>query len=101
METKHTPGQWEISKTINDYAIYSDNNPQKDIALAYQYSRGISKEEAEANAALISAAPNLLRVAVATLEDLEAKRLIGGNESETYWAAIDNLKAAIAKATQQ
>lgn len=62
MNNKHTPGQWAKSKTINDYAIYSDNNDSKDIAAVYQYSRSIPPEEAEANAQLIAAAPELFKM---------------------------------------
>ena len=54
---KHTPGPWNTSKTINDIVIYSDANPNKDIAMVYQYSRGIPKEEAQANANLIKLTP--------------------------------------------
>lgn len=59
METKHTKGDWNVSKTVNDYAIHTEGSP-KDLALVYEYSRGIPKEEAEANAKLIAAAPDML-----------------------------------------
>lgn len=62
MNTKHTPGEWHTSKTINDFSIYSDKETSKDIALVFQYSRSIPEEEAKANAELIAAAPELLQM---------------------------------------
>lgn len=95
MNNKHTPGTWNVSKTINDYAIYSSQNDSKDIAAVYQYSRSIAPEEAEANAKLIAAAPELLEMCIATLEDLESGELTG-NATES---ALINLRDAIRKAT--
>jgi hypothetical protein len=60
MNTKHTQGKWRKSKTINDYSIYSENNHNNDIATVFQYSRSIPEDEAEANAKLIAAAPEML-----------------------------------------
>lgn len=56
---KHTKGDWNTSKTVNDFAIYADGH-SSDIALVYKDSRSIPAEEAEANALLIAAAPELL-----------------------------------------
>lgn len=56
-ETKHTAGEWQTSKTVNDITIHSEG---KDVALVYQYSRSVDEEEATANARLIAAAPELL-----------------------------------------
>jgi hypothetical protein len=59
-DNKFAPGEWNISKTAGgDLVIYPDNR-DRDIAMVYQYSRSISEEEAAANAALMSAAPDLL-----------------------------------------
>ena len=63
---KHTPGIWNYSKTVNDYSIHAGTSPS-DIAGVYQYSRNIPPEEAEANAKLIAAAPDLLQA----LQDAE------------------------------
>ena len=53
--------------------------------------------EVKANAKLISAAPDLLKNCIATLEDLESGEMF--NNSETLQYAIENLKAVIQKAT--
>jgi len=96
MTTKHTTGKWQMSKNVNDYSIYSNNSDAKDIATAYQYSRNIPEEEARANATLIAAAPELLEMCIATLEDLESGEL-AGNATQS---ALINLKQAIYKATE-
>lgn len=85
---KHTPGKWEASKTINDYAIYSDTNESKDIAAVYQNSRSIPKEEAQANAKLIAAAPDML-------EALQAvERWLNGEENEFQETVIQAIRKA-------
>lgn len=80
MNNKHTPGTWNVSKTINDYAIYSSQNDSKDIAAVYQYSRSIAPEEAEANAKLIAAAPELLEMVYNLKQCI--KRLTADNLSQ-------------------
>lgn len=92
-KTKHTAGEWQTSKTVNDITIHSEG---KDVALVYQYSRSVDEEEATANARLIAAAPELLSNCMATLEDLENDNM--GKNSETYQMAIENLREAISKA---
>lgn len=93
METKHTGGDWQTSKSINDISIYSGG---ADLALVYKNSRGIDEQEAEANARLIAAAPEMLSNCMATLEDLESGNM--RENSETYQMAIDNLRNVIQKA---
>lgn len=55
---KGTQGEWHVSKMVTDWEIYTEK--RQSIAAAYEYSRSIPKEEAEANAKLIAAAPELL-----------------------------------------
>lgn len=103
METKHTAGQWQVSKTVNDYAIYADSNDTKDIAAVYQYSRSIPQEEAEANAKLIAAAPDMLSTideAINQLQNFLDNYVVAGGESETIIKGeIKNLQAVYYKAT--
>lgn len=99
METKHTKGDWNVSKTVNDYAIHTEGSP-KDLALVYEYSRGIPKEEAEANAKLIAAAPDLLKFAerVAEIGYTLGDRKSG--ESEQFFKLYQEATEVIRKATQ-
>lgn len=89
----HTAGQWSVSKTVNDFAIYSDTNDSKDIAAVYQNSRSIPQGEAEANAKLIAAAPLLLEAAIKMQNHLNYP-----NDKE-FFGALDNLNSAIKAAT--
>lgn len=57
MKTKHTKGNWVYQKYSTDYGVYSETGNGRDIALVREYG---SDEEAEANAKLIAAAPELL-----------------------------------------
>lgn len=79
----HTPGPWEVSKIGNPYdqfMIYAESDSGRNICVAV---------EGEANAALISAAPDLYEAATELLEQW-AK----GNLS----AAIQKLAKAVYKA---
>lgn len=76
MENKFTQGPWTVSRMVNDYSIFSDKD--KEIAAAYQYSRNIDKEEAEANAKLIAAAPELL----AALIRFQEEWIVSGNPAQ-------------------
>jgi hypothetical protein len=97
MEQKHTPGPWAVSKQKRRRVTASG----KVICNAVLRNRGGPKHktelkdehEAEANAALIAAAPDLL----AALEKIE--RALGGASNGTMEAeAAACARAAIAKA---
>ena len=96
--SKHTPGPWINVKTVVLAKPKSDKHSGTKVAEA-MFSDEPSehyvddKEEAEANARLISAAPELLAV----LKELE--------ESTGYWSEydvplgiVDRIRAALAKA---
>jgi len=93
METKHTAGQWnpEYNRVISSFNILKDG----DIIAAINDDGTKEFEEVEANAKLIAAAPELLEMCIATLEDLESGELTG-NATED---ALINLRAAIKAAT--
>ncbi len=95
INTENTPsitgGNWIAKKYSNDWGVYSDSGTGRDIALVREYAK---EDEAKANAHLIAAAPELLEMCIATLEDLESGEL-EGNATE---AAKGNLRAAIRKA---
>lgn len=57
MKTTHTPGKWYTKKGGHDFHINSESGSGNDIALVRQYK---DLSEAEANARLMAAAPELL-----------------------------------------
>ena len=54
--SKHTKGPW----AINEFLVYAENGNGCILATINSISKGISDEEAQANARLIAAAPDLL-----------------------------------------
>ena len=60
-ETKHTAGNWKISQyDESPEMIVVDNGKEVETVIAYAYEKDVPKEEREANARLISKAPELL-----------------------------------------
>ena len=88
MTTKYTAGTWQAK----DGQIYPTETG-KTLAVIPYYDKG--NDEQEANARLIAAAPELLEMCIAALEDLESGELTG-NATES---ALINLRQAIQKAT--
>jgi len=87
MNKNHTPGPWVYyyEKIGNQHIVWSDNSRIVSLSM---------NDDAESNARLIAAAPDLLAV----LQDLQ--------ESAGYWSEydvpigiVDRINAAIAKAT--
>lgn len=71
--TKHTPGPWHC-RPYGDSFVATCGNADKRVAYCYAVFEDRSKDEAEANARLIAAAPELLEAlekahACATLPD--------------------------------
>lgn len=61
METKHTAGNWDYTINSSSISIYTDLDTHPfDLATIHTTSKGCDDEEAEANAKLIAAAPQLL-----------------------------------------
>jgi hypothetical protein len=92
----HTPGPWEVNGTT----IETIASPSVVIGRAYDAEDsggGVeSNSEAEANARLIAAAPELLAALRGLVEDYEGA--YGGNDEDAPKALTD-ARAAIAKAT--
>jgi len=94
METKHTPGPW-ILGTEGDGAVgsvYCDNALGSRVAIVYGREQAYTvfpREEEEANARLIAAAPNLLAACIAWRNST--------NDEEEF-AALNACEDAIAKA---
>ena len=85
--TKHTPGPWQIEPEF-PFEVHKGHS------IAVVKEMVLCEDESLANAALISAAPDLL-------EALEAFRAIDAFEGwhPKYREAIEKAEAAIAKAT--
>ena len=91
---EHTPGPWESRPCCYAHYTHKIIHAQKDIA---QTIRSFSAKEAEANARLIAAAPDLLeacRAASTHLDDLQNEAVC-----ETLQEIIDTLRGVIDKAT--
>ena len=96
----HTPSPWEVSTYENgDVAVYGENDPSgRDLALV----RGSS--EAEANARLIAAAPDLLAALEAALPLIihawrKSADARDTQAEERYSETGKAMQAAISKAT--
>lgn len=111
-ETKHTPGPWSVGKTKPSgdescrmffTAVNHGEaaNPGNTVAWAFSASRG-DAENAQANAALIAAAPDLLSEAELTVKDLEHMhwRITSGYavDPAKVDAIMGRLRRAIARA---
>jgi len=98
-ESKHTPAPWEVDGLAIDASQY-------EVAVCSQGldedENQMPREEAEANAKLISAAPELLeacKCALADLEGLRAEGIFYEDEGKPPQVeTIEELQAAIKKA---
>lgn len=93
MTAKHTPGPWSMFS--NGFAVGVCTH-DSDVAWTFFEDRGLldtarSRDEDEANARLIAAAPDLLQACIYLAEGIEACGLTG--------VYLDQARAAIAKAT--
>lgn len=105
MNYQHTPGPWIIEdrvpgREIGYRAIVAGDNP----AIDRECGETICNPSpmGEANARLIAAAPDLLAAALCALADLEGvlpEADPSGDRTHPAWATLDDLRAAIAKAT--
>ena len=93
MNTKHTPGPWHIGMKPGPMIYGSDSSQVADL-------RGdlLDRGEAQANAALIAAAPEMLTALCALLAAIDC----GGHEEVVDASnplCVKSARAAIAKAT--
>ena len=98
--SEHTPGPFEV-RTYDHLKSYEIRSPHRHWPIARVMRSagrgplGISEGEAEANARLIAAAPDLLEACEAALgfvEELEQRGIVAD------WSRKDQLRAAIDKA---
>lgn len=97
MNTNHTPGPWIIHKSKFTFALQSSTEPHAGL-ICHVYAKGDPSadevgfsrpEEAQANARLIAAAPDLLK---------DAKDVVSAWENGDLAEAVRWLSATIAKA---
>ena len=94
-ELKFTPGPWVVDESWHDGSI-NRLEPYRHIGMVSQYQYDASSNaENEANAKLISAAPELLEA----LTNLVGLARLGAARIDRYHAALAVADAAIAKAT--
>lgn len=88
---KHTPGPWEIQRDsgLHIYITQPSDAPNRVPGYYAEIRRfNTDSEQVEANAQLIAASPNLLKVLETILEC--------GSVNDQYW--VNDARAAIAKA---
>lgn len=101
MEMKHTPGPWQAVKNgVCQSAVQASNGTW----ITHDAGEELSCNEAEANARLIAAAPELLEALQAMLNadlyaDGEGIWRFDSSDTEDGQSAVSKASAAIAKAT--
>lgn len=85
MKTQYTPGPWKATKNTAYWQIDSEHDGQIGDACISQFIEG-NTDGGEANAKLMSAAPELLEAAQNALEN--CVDLIGTDEGKALEAAI-------------
>lgn len=95
MKSKHTPGEWKVSGII----VESD---ELIICSCHSYTRkgSCSNREAEANAKLMAAAPELLHRLNSLVLSIMAHPDYTGEENEEWTDLIESANGAIKKATE-
>ena len=105
METKFTKGEWKLDKQSiiknesfgYQIRIYNENYQESILELINAW--GNTKEEAEANAKLIAAAPDLLNSLVEFIDISRSNEDFNTKTNRMVWA-LRNGKQAIQKATE-
>ena len=88
MTTKHTPANWLVTgNSIDGFVI----REEKTNVIVFESNRYLI--QAEANAKLIAASPEMLDALI------DAFELIAGDSDVSHFDTIDKMKYAIAKAT--
>jgi hypothetical protein len=92
-ETKHTPGPWEVMK--NEPTVIRGHNRDKPYSFSLAETMGY-KENREANARLIAAAPDMLDILEQVSDMVIAGSYPDGPCMERY--LMEDVRAVIAKA---
>ena len=94
METKHTPGPWNLDKRQEKLM---GANGQSIVVWNSGLSFGNRTEEAEANARLIASAPELLAACSRAFNLIKESGFSSGLIEEEFDGTLNQLDAAIAK----
>ncbi len=95
--TKHTPGPWADGDTRHIMAAVGNNSVLiAEVHHAIHDTPLLTKEQGRANAALISAAPEMLEALESALALIESGTLRISHDVDT--SAVSKVKSAIAKA---
>ena len=97
METKHTPGQWKVSRDGHLVQTVDESNKRGGLVICDVF--GMCADNREANARLIAAEPDLLAALIELLD--QAGEVYPHFESERGQANIAQARAAISRATGQ
>lgn len=99
MKNEHTQGEWQQDNRKPEYShvigVINDENKINPICYLHIHSYG-NKEEDEANAKLIAAAPDMLEALDAALTDWHSHK---GNFSKKEPKYLSLIRSAISKAT--
>lgn len=100
--TKHTKGPWQVLYSSNKYPSIHSGPTQTPVAVLYEYVSETDRDllnNAEANAHLIAAAPELLKALKSILEVTESGALLATLKNRACSELlVSDLKKAIAKA---
>ena len=98
---KHTPGPWTVEWPMDGGALIMAEDGHGHLGrVDVRYSKRNNLEEAEANARLIAAAPDLLEACRDTVNKLVNIHTVGSDQDKGRWlSSISLLASAIAKAT--
>ena len=91
LEFKGTKGEWELGGNTVDGILISARHPQnRDICTVWKYDHSfLEKQEAQANAKLIAAAPELLEALQNILIAIDSEKVILAEEYEMGVKAIE------------
>lgn len=95
METKHTKGEWIVGI---DNKVYANNGDELIATVKEDFN--ISKLESEANAKLISSAPQLLESLLEAKEIIEILSTNKANDGSVIGKVLNNIQESIKKATE-
>jgi hypothetical protein len=100
MSNSHTPGPW----WVDDDGFIAAGSGDDYVTIAEGLAPSDDLDEICANLTLLAAAPDLLQAARCALADLEGilpEFEPSGNREHPAWQTIDELRAAIRKATSE
>jgi len=102
-KTKHTPGPWEVG-VIDTTEVHSELYDEAIVQLPYEEdtyykARYPTLEEAQANASLVAASPDLLEALENLIDLCEGEGVISGTGALLEWADVmSDAQKAIQKA---